>query len=233
VSHHSHHESATTARELPGPLPPGERILWQDAPVWTSLFRSAFHGRTLAIYFGVLLLSRGATVLSQGGGAIKALLAMLWLTPLALTALGVLALIAWLTARQSYYTITDKRVVMRIGIVLEITFNFPFRVIESAGLRLNADGSGDLPLTLASGDHIAYLHLWPHARPWHFKQTQPMLRAIPNASAVADLLSRALVESSGGTAHAAAATQPVRNREPSLETAREPATQGGAVAMAR
>jgi fumarate reductase subunit C len=211
------HEAATTVRELPEPLPTGERILWQGAPRWRSLYRGAFHARSLAGYFGALLLLRGVFTLADGGGVVKALVSMMYLLPLVAAGLGIVALLAWLTARATWYTITNRRLVMRLGIALEITFNFPFRAIESAGLRLFADGTGDLPLTLTQGSSIAYLHLWPHARPWHFKQTQPMLRSIPQAELVASILSRALAEAiADGTAHNVISL-PVRRRE-SLNT---------------
>lgn len=209
----NHHESATTVRELPEPLPAGERILWQGAPDWRSLYRTAFHARGLAMYFGALLLLRGSFALADGAGLAGAALSMLWLLPLALAGLGVVALLSWLTARATWYTITSRRVVMRMGIALEITFNFPYRVIESAGLRLHADGTGDLPLTLGPGDRIAYLHLWPHARPWHFKNPKPMLRAIPQAELVADTLAQAIASGTGGHAHNVV-PMPVRRRAP-------------------
>ena len=194
------HEAATTVRELPEALPAGERILWQGAPRWQSLLRGAFHGRTLAVYFAVILLLRGSNALIDTGSVRHALVAMLYLLPLAVVGMGMVTLIAWLTARATYYTITDKRLVMRMGVVLEITFNFPFKVIEAAGLRLQPNGTGDIPVTLGPGDRIAYLHLWPHVRPWHFKETQPMLRSVPQAELVADLLARAMAASTGGTA---------------------------------
>jgi hypothetical protein len=109
----------------------------------------------------------------------------LWMLLLAGSALGMLAFIAWLSARSAIYTVTNRRVVMRIGVVLTLTFNIPFKRIAAAGLHLNADGSGDLPLQLAGDDRIAYLHLWPHARPWRVGQPEPMLRCVPDAAAVA------------------------------------------------
>ena len=182
---------------LPEPLPQGERLLWQGSPDWRVMARDALHTRLLSIYFGVLLAWRGATVLADGGSAIEAATAAVWLLPLAVLAIAVLVLIAWLIARTSVYTVTDKRVVMRIGVVLNITFNLPYSQIESAGLRSNRDGSGDLTLVLADTDRIAYFHLWPHARPWHVKRTQPMLRALPNVRNVAEVLSAALADSAG------------------------------------
>jgi len=182
---------------LPEPLPPGERLLWQGSPDWRVMAREALHTRMLSVYFAVLLAWRGATVLSNGGSWFDAGQAVLWLLPLAVLAIGVLSLMAWLIARTSVYTITDKRVVMRIGVVLTITFNLPHSQIESAGLRTNTDGSGDVTLLLNDADRIAYVHLWPHARPWHLKRSQPMLRALPQARAVASILSAALAESAG------------------------------------
>ena len=135
--------------------------------------------------------------LSNGGSALDAGVAALWLLPLVIVALAVLTLMAWLISRTSVYTITDKRVVMRVGVVLSITFNLPYSQVESAGLRTHADGSGDVTLLLNNTDHIAYVHLWPHARPWHVRRTQPMLRALPDARLVASLLSAALADSAG------------------------------------
>ena len=97
------------------------------------------------------------------------------------------------------YTITDKRVVMRIGIVLSVTFNIPFSRIQAAGLRSRGADIGDIVLLLTSTDQIAYAHLWPHARPWHLKRTQPMLRDLANARQVSQLLAQALATSAGQT----------------------------------
>ena len=182
---------------LPQPLPDGELLLWQGSPDWRALAREALHTRLLSLYFALLLLVRGLNALANGASATDALSAMLTLLPLAVLAIGVLSLLAWLMARTSVYTITDKRVVMRVGVVLTITFNLPFQQIESAALRSHRDGSGDLTLALTPSDHIAWMHLWPHARPWHLKRTQPMLRALPQARTVAAILSAALAEAAG------------------------------------
>jgi Bacterial PH domain len=182
---------------LPEPLPSGERLLWQGSPEWRLLAREALHTRALTIYFAIVLAFRGATVLVNDGTLAGAVQAVLWLLPLAVVAIALLSLIAWLISRTSVYTITDKRVVMRIGVVLSITFNLPYAKIESAGLRSHADGSGDLTLVLEASEHIAYLHLWPHARPWQVRRTQPMLRALTDARGVAAILSAALADSAG------------------------------------
>ena len=166
----------------PRPLPAGETLLWQGSPDWRMLARRAFHLRKLALYFAALVVLRAAFVLGDGGSARRRRCARRcgrWRWPA--LALGLVALMAWLSARATVYTLTDKRVVMRIGIVLTLTFNLPFKRIAAAGLHLDADGSGDLPLTLLPGDRIAYLHLWPHARPWRLARPEPMLRSVPEA----------------------------------------------------
>ena len=206
---------------LPEPLPSGERVLWQGSPDWRALARDAMHLRGLAWYFGLLLLWRGAVSFQDTGSLGEAGRAVLWLLPLALAALAILAGIAWLASRASLYTITDRRVVMRIGIVLTITFNLPYRRIEAAGLRTLADGTGDITLLLDPSARIAYLHLWPHARPWHVRRTQPMLRAVPDAHRVSVLLSRALADFAGapqsapGAAPAGEADRPLGSADAS------------------
>jgi Bacterial PH domain len=187
-------------RGLPEALPAGERMRWQGAPDWTVLAIEVFHARKLAIYFAVILVLRAGFAVNDGASITGALFSAFVLLPLALIALGLVLMLAWLTARTTVYTITDQRVVMRIGIVLSVTFNLPFSALEAVSIRHGAHGAGDLPLSISAADQIAYLHLWPHVRPWRFKKTEPMLRAIPNVVEVANLLTSAIAESTGGIA---------------------------------
>ncbi len=177
---------------LPAALPKGEHILWQGSPDFASLARHAFHVPTLAAYFAVLLILRGSLVISDGLGLAAALSSVAILFPLAVIAVGLVTLLAWLAARSAVYTLTNRRLVMRIGIVLNITFNLPLSVVSSAGLKMFKDGTGDIPLALSGEDNIAYPHLWPHARPWQIKRTQPMLRCVPHAARVGALLTEAV-----------------------------------------
>ncbi len=176
---------------LPAKLPQGERIIWQGSPDTKSLALHAFHLPTLAGYFAVLLILRGALAISDGLSFVAAMYSVAVFLPLAITGLGLVLLIAWLVARSAVYTLTNRRVVMRIGVVLNITFNLPLKAVAAAGLKLHSDGTGDIPLTLTGEDNIAYPHLWPHARPWQLKRTQPMLRCVPNAARVGQLLTEA------------------------------------------
>lgn len=176
---------------LPAALPAGENIIWQGSPDVSSFARNAFHIRALAGYFALLLILRGIFAIADGATYIEALRSVAPLFALALIGLGLVWLLAYLASRSAVYTLTDRRIVMRIGIVLSVTFNLPLKTLTAAGLKVNSDGTGDIPLSLQSEFNIAYLHLWPHARPWQLRHTQPMLRSIANVERVATLLTKA------------------------------------------
>lgn len=178
-------------RGIDEPLPEGEQVLWQGAPAWGSLACHAFHVRKVAIYFAVLVAWRIASGLADGETAGVLAMAGLWFATLALAGVAVLAALAWASARTSTYAITSRRVAMRIGVALPMTVNLPLHLIESAALRRYRDGTGDIPLALRGDDRIAWLHLWPHVRPWRLARPQPMLRAVPEAERVARILAEA------------------------------------------
>lgn len=210
------------AHGLPELLPAGETIVWQGSPDWRTLAVKIMHVRILSIYFAAMLLWRGGTAFSESGHVLSALQSVFFPTFLALVALGLLGTFAWLTSKTTVYTMTNRRVVMRIGIVLSVTFNLPYRMIESASLRPNPDGSGDIALQLAASDKIAYLNLWPHARPWKVKRPEPMFRALPDVARVGQLLAMAIVEATpaGSTMVTPAppgATSPVEQARPSSQ----------------
>jgi len=81
--------------------------------------------------------------------------------------------------------------VMRIGMVLSVTYNIPLSQVAAADLRKDGDGSGDICLRLTDGQRIAYPHLWPHARPWRLARPEPSMRCLPDVAGVASLLSQA------------------------------------------
>lgn len=203
VSHshgHAHEHELEPQYGLPEKLPDDERILWQGSPDWKTLARYGFHTRKLTVYFAVLIAIRVAVVLTDGGDAHLAMVNVMWLALLAAVAVGIMAGVAYLSARTSVYTITTKRVVMRVGMVLTVAYNLPFKRIASAGFRALSGGKGDIPLALMGEDRIAYLHLWPHARPWHFAKTEPMLRSLSNAEEVARILTKAWSDAVGKSA---------------------------------
>lgn len=175
-------------RGLPELLPAHEAMLWQGAPDWRVLARRAFAARACAGYFAALAIWRGWVAWTDGGSAAEIASAATWLIALGAVAVGLLCLMAWLAARNTVYSITSKRVVLRIGFMLTITVNLPHRWIGAAELKLHADGSGDIALRLTGATRLAYLMLWPSVRPWRLGRAEPALRAIPQARAVADIL---------------------------------------------
>jgi Bacterial PH domain len=204
---------------LPEALPAGERILWQGAPDWKALARRVFHVNKVAAYFALMLAWRFASTYADTQSMIDAFASLAWLAPIFALGLGLLLLLGWWSARSTAYTLTNKRIAMRIGIVLTVTYNLPLKRIESADLHAAGSGCQDIALTLERGTNIAWLHLWPHVRPWRLAQTQPMLRALPDASAVAALLATAWSEVNGvaATPHReSAGTTPARGARPVL-----------------
>jgi hypothetical protein len=177
---------------LPKRPPEGEEILWQGAPDTRSLGRFLFNTRLIALYFGILAAWGALTAVADGRGILDAATSVIWLAVLGAGAIGLFQLFAWLVARTTVYTITNRRVVMRIGVALPITYNIPFKVIEAASLKEHKDGCGNISLQLRGDNNIAYLRLWPHARPWRFKKAEPTLREVPDAGHVAQVLGEAL-----------------------------------------
>lgn len=183
-------DAATPPEGLPDHLPDGERILWQGAPGFRALAVHAYHCRSIALYLAIMLGWYGIASLYDGQA--EALTGLLALSLAAAGTVGVLAAIAWLSSRTTLYTITNRRIVMRIGIALPMTINIPFAIVRTAMLKLDRTGHGDINLAIEGHDLIAYMFLWPHARPWHVARPQPTLRAIPDAARVAECLAQAL-----------------------------------------
>ncbi|MEQ7874390.1 photosynthetic complex putative assembly protein PuhB [Sphingomonas sp. ASV193] len=172
-------------RGLPGDLPEGEHIVWQGAPDARAFARDALHARLVAAYFAVLLLVSLAEGSLVGAGMTVAAAALV---------AGLIALFSAMVARTTVYTLTNRRIVLRIGIALNSCINVPLAAIGAADLRARADGHGDLSLTLTGPRRIGYAMLWPHARPWRIADPQPMLRALPDAAKVAALVARTSAE---------------------------------------
>ena len=202
VTSNGHEHEFEAAYGLPEPLPLGESILWQGAPDMHDLAVRVFHLKKVAIYFVVLMAVRGSFLYSSGADNLTIVAGVLLVAGLGLTAMAALGLLAWLTARTTAYTLTDQRVVMRIGIVLTLTFNLPLKQIQTAGLLLSSKGFGDIPLALSGGNRIGYINLWPHARPWRLANPEPMLRCIPQAQVFAAQLQQAWTQATGKTSTA-------------------------------
>jgi hypothetical protein len=179
-------------RGLPGDLPAGEVILWQGAPRWTRLAADAFHIRAVSGYFVIMFGLRIATGLQHGEAPGAVLASAALASPPAFLAVGLLALFAWLYARTTVYTITNKRVVVRFGVAITKAINLPFGVIEGAALKASSGGAGDLALKLKASTQIPFFNIWPNARPWRLSRPEPTLRCIPDAAKAADVLAQAM-----------------------------------------
>jgi hypothetical protein len=179
-------------RGLPGDLPAGETILWQGAPDWRVLVGEAFHIRLVGAYFAAMLIWRVMSALAAGGHFQGAVATAVQVSPLAIAALAILAFLAWLNSCTTVYTITNRRVVMRFGAAFSKAINIPFEVIENAAVKTLRGGAGDLALTLKAPNKIAFLMLWPHARPWKLAAPEPTLRAIAHADEAAKVLACAM-----------------------------------------
>jgi hypothetical protein len=207
---------------LPERLPAGERMLWQGQPSWGALAVQVFHVRKIAIYFGLILILRLAAGWTDGSSAAGAAAFLVWFLPVAIVAVSIPALLAWLYARTTVFTITDRRVVMRYGVALPWSLNLPYRVIDSAFMRQHRDGTADIPISLSGHGRISYLHLWPFVRPWWISRPQPMIRGLPDGLHAARVLSHAL-NAFAETSPDGAVAMPVPVPVPTDETIAAPA----------
>lgn len=189
-------------RGLPARLPEGERIVWQGEPRWQTVAIEVFHVRLVALWFAAFFLWSVVSGAYDGAGLAQALVQAAVLIPVAAVALGLLVGIAWLTARTTVYTMTNRRMVLRFGIALQMSVNVPFSKVTGADLKLFRSGAGDVSLQITGKSQLAYLHMWPHVRPWKLRPTQPMLRGVPHAERVAQLLGRQLAREHGQPAEA-------------------------------
>jgi hypothetical protein len=171
---------------LPGRLPPGETIIWQGTPDWRGVARGVFHVRAVLIWF--LVVASFAFV--AGGTGLTGALTTLAVAGLGL---GVLAVLARAQAKSTIYTLTNRRVVLRFGVALPKCVNVPLALIGRADAKPAGAGIVDVSLTPTVRFPLAYLQMWPHARPWKFGSPQPMLRAVPEAfvAVLADALIKA------------------------------------------
>jgi len=177
-------------RGLPEALPEDEHILWQGSPDPGRLAREALGIRWIAGYFVLLVIWRfGVSTLDYSVG-----MAVLHALPLAvagLIACGIIYGIAYVQARSAVYTLTNKRVAMRIGAALTMTLNLPYTWIGNANADIKPSGHGTIVFELIGQDRLSYLMTWPHVRPWKMARTQPALRCIPDAAKVAQLFAEA------------------------------------------
>ena len=172
---------------LPEHLPAGEEVLWQGRPDPWVLAKEALIVRWVIGYFVLLAIWRVASLMDQGPFATVVTSGIPFLACGAVAA-AILIGMAAVMARSTVYTITNRRVVMRIGAALTITLNLPFKQIRKAELDLRKSGTGTIALDLDQRTRLSYLVCWPHVRPWTIRQTKPALRCIRDAERVGKLL---------------------------------------------
>jgi len=177
-------------RGLPERLPEGEHIIWQGAPDARRLAREALGVRWVAGYFALLAFWRIGVSSAELPFSAAILHGIPFLVS-GILACGILYGIAYVQARSTVYTLTNKRVAMRIGAALTMTLNLPYTWIGTAKLDLKPSGHGTLAFELIGETKVSYLMSWPHVRPWHMARTQPALRCIADAENVARLFAEA------------------------------------------
>ena len=178
-------------KPLPGPLPEGEHVLWQQSPLWQPLGRRVFHTYKIALYFSVII-AWVAVAAALGGGLGDAWRSLIWTLPPALGVVLLLGFFAWAYSRNTVYTITNKRVIIQSGLAFTTAINLPFAKLDSADMKTFSDGSGDIELTM-SGPRILYSMIWPNNRLFAIKRPRPVLWALSEPRQAAEILSQALV----------------------------------------
>ncbi|MBP7339754.1 photosynthetic complex putative assembly protein PuhB [Niveispirillum sp.] len=176
---------------LPGHLPAGEEILWQGRPSARLVARHVLKSTWIGGYFVVLALWAAAAGVADGQPAGGILFSVAVLIGLAGLALGLLELFAWAVERTTLYTVTSERVVMRFGVALSMTLNLPFSQIDTVALGRLGGRSGTIAMALRKGYRLSWMVQWPHVRGWRFASPEPSLICLPDAEAVAAVLTLA------------------------------------------
>jgi hypothetical protein len=188
-------------------LPPGESIRWEGAPNARAITRHLLFVRPLAGYFAVVI---GWWMFANRG---EIATATFWTTvgvQLALVLMvlgGIVSLGRWI-ASSTTYAITDRRLVIRLGIIFPLTVNVPLHYVTGAKVKSFADGTGQIALQLESDEKLAWIVLFPHVRPWTFSNPEPLLRGLEDPRAVGAILGAAVLAVPAATARAVATTAP-------------------------
>ena len=187
-------------KELPAPLPVGERVIWQGKPSFKGLALRSFHIREVAIYFGLLMAWKLWSNWSHGASLAEAATSVAWLVAPAVSAIAVLAGLAWLFRRAAclHHHHQAGAVSVRRGAADDherAAEQDRQRRVENLSRWLGRYSAGAL-----NSDRVSYVLLWPHVRPWRLRTPEPMLRALPDAALAAARLSEALTGQPGPAA---------------------------------
>ena len=175
---------------LPELLPKGEVILWQGRPNWLRLTIESLNLWWVIGYFGLLAAWRFLTVIDYMplGTAFSASIPFLFVAAF----VGLLLCgVGYIQAKATLYTITNRRVVMRIGAALTLTLNLPFTKIDNAAVAKKRGGFGNIAFETSGDTKFSFFVLWPHARSWYFGKPQPTLKCILDIEKVSSILGQA------------------------------------------
>lgn len=175
---------------LPERPPEGEHILWQGRPNWWALTVQSLNLYWVVGYFVALAVWRFVTLIDRVDMASAFKVSFPFLL-LGAAAAAILMLIGYVQARAAVYTITNRRVALRVGAALTVTLNLPYTRIARADLDLRRNGTGTIALDLTEKSPLNYLTCWPHVRPWHVRMPQPALRCINDAERIARMMAEA------------------------------------------
>lgn len=177
---------------LPGRLPDGEFIVWQGQPVFKTVMTRLLRARWIAGFFAIAALWSVAVGLNNSEGVWQLFGRLTFVAVAALVIFGMMVLYARAVAKTSLYTLTNRRVVMRIGIALSASFNLPFKQISGADFRVGSDGAGDVALTLRSGHGLSGSVFFPHQRGGLWRKLSPQMICLADAKALAEKLAQQL-----------------------------------------
>lgn len=209
---------------LPERLPQGEKAIWRGRPSASRIAVEVGKVRWVAGYFLALVGWAVWAGMADGRSAAAIAFSAGVLGILAAIVIFLIELYAWAVSRTTLYTITNRRVVMRVGVGSTVAFNLPFARLASADLMTRADGTGTIAFGLEGEARVSLFHLWPHVRPRRWSRPQPALRCIANAAEVAALLVEQMKAAEAG--RGAEAEQPLRvrrQRQPAAPAASEAA----------
>lgn len=195
-------------RGVPHALPEGEHILWQGAPEAGAIATHVFHWRLFLAYFAVMTtvwVTSSALPFSS-----PAFLAGLGVrVGLSALVMAIVFVLSRVVARTSWYAITSQRLVLRLGMVFEMSINIPFTILDSAGVGVFKDGTGQVVLTLTKPNRLAYIALWPHCRVFSINQPQPVLRGLREPQRIGTLLAQAVADAAAAASPASASDSPL------------------------
>jgi hypothetical protein len=173
---------------LPGRLPDGEYIVWQGQPELKTVMTRLLRAHWIAIYFAIAALWSVAVGLNNSEGAWLLLGRVTFIAVAAVILFGLMFLYARAVTKTTLYTITNRRVVMRVGIAISASFNLPFKQIAGADFRVGKDGAGDVALTLKAGHGLSGSVFFPHQRGGLWRKLSPQMICLSDAKSVAEQL---------------------------------------------